>query len=1076
MKIVHISDIHWRGLSRHAEFTRSFERFFEKVRGIQPDIIFVGGDLFHTKTSGISPEVIDRLAWMLKSMGDISDTYIVLGNHDGNLSNEDRQDAISPIVNAMAHPRIHLFKDSGNNGISIKGCGVPVMFNVFSCFDKPGWSNVHPVQGMLNIATFHGSVGGTKMDNGWAMPDSKAEAQLGMFQGYDFVLLGDIHKRQFLAERLDKHGVMKPFIAYPGSPIQQNFGEDENKGFLVWDIKANDDWDVTYVEVENYQPYITLPWEGTVEATVEALEGSRSLLPGSRYRVVSQTPLSPLLERQLSHELKVKRGGEEAVYKSQNSLNYDSIIHNGMSVKKTNLRSDRAVIHSLYEQFLNANTKKYTLSDAQILDGVGVIDKYIDKLNSTEFDTTRNVNWSLKSFEFDNLYRYGEGNKIDFDTLNGVVGVLGKNKIGKSALVGALMYALFNGSDRDGVTKNGQIMNQTKKTCSATVVVTVNGVDYRIERSSSRVELPKRGKGKSEDFDPEKTETKLNFTCLNPDGTTKELNGISRDETDKAIRKLLGTPQDFLMTSVATQRRMESFIDEGASARKTILNRFLDLDFFEQLHVFAKEDLGVLNVKTASFSLGLPDVILRCQTKIKDSEAMRPGLEEKLSELRSKEEGIRLWLTQHESSDEAEATLNLVKVQQELFVLKRQEAKTESDLRTLTHDLQTLKAEVKALQAEESSTDIVQLQVNMEKMKSVQLALLETNSSLKEAERMLQTQEKSVKKLDLVPCGDQFPDCLYIRDSHIDKKAIEATKKQVGSLVSELSEISTSLKEYQDAHYADKMSRFATVKQSLKELAKEQAEKEVRLSLLERTLKETSQRLLASRQREAELTSLVDSHETDALDLKKAELKEAFQERYLQEDKYRQLLEQIGRDKAVLEKYEQEKVESEDLLVKLKVLESVLAAFNRNGIPAIILKTQLPGINSELAKLLGGLVDFTITMETEPGSNVMDLLIEDEHSKRVLELGSGMEKMLASIAIRVALINLSSLPKSDIFVIDEGFNALDEEHIGKCLELLQTLKGYFKSILVISHMQRVKEASDAIIEVVSTGLHSKIEG
>jgi DNA repair exonuclease SbcCD ATPase subunit len=86
-----------------------------------------------------------------------------------------------------------------------------------------------------------------------------------------------------------------------------------------------------------------------------------------------------------------------------------------------------------------------------------------------------------------------------------------------------------------------------------------------------------------------------------------------------------------------------------------------------------------------------------------------------------------------------------------------------------------------------------------------------------------------------------------------------------------------------------------------------------------------------------------------------------------------------------------------------------------------------------------------------------------------------MEKMMAGIAIRVAMINLSSLPKSDIFVIDEGFNALDEEHVGKCLELLQTLKGYFKSVLVISHMQRVKEAADTIIEVVSAGSDSKIE-
>src|SRR5437868_5200309 len=113
MKIVHISDIHWRGLTRHDEFTKAFERLFEKCREIKPDIIFLGGDLFHTKTSGISPEVIDRLTWMLRSMGNLCKTHVVLGNHDGNLANEDRQDAISPIVNAMNHPRVRLYKQSG---------------------------------------------------------------------------------------------------------------------------------------------------------------------------------------------------------------------------------------------------------------------------------------------------------------------------------------------------------------------------------------------------------------------------------------------------------------------------------------------------------------------------------------------------------------------------------------------------------------------------------------------------------------------------------------------------------------------------------------------------------------------------------------------------------------------------------------------------------------------------------------------------------------------------------------------------------------------------------------------------
>jgi DNA repair exonuclease SbcCD nuclease subunit len=63
MRIVHIADVHWRGLSRHDEYRRSFSDFFEKTRSLKPDIIYVGGDIVHSKTQGISPVLFDCLSW-----------------------------------------------------------------------------------------------------------------------------------------------------------------------------------------------------------------------------------------------------------------------------------------------------------------------------------------------------------------------------------------------------------------------------------------------------------------------------------------------------------------------------------------------------------------------------------------------------------------------------------------------------------------------------------------------------------------------------------------------------------------------------------------------------------------------------------------------------------------------------------------------------------------------------------------------------------------------------------------------------------------------------------------------------
>ena len=106
MRIIHIADIHWRGLSRHDEYRETFDQFFKQARDLKPDIIYVGGDIVHSKTQGISPELIDSLCWWFQGLSDIAPTHVILGNHDGLVLNKDRQDEISPIIDALNNPNI----------------------------------------------------------------------------------------------------------------------------------------------------------------------------------------------------------------------------------------------------------------------------------------------------------------------------------------------------------------------------------------------------------------------------------------------------------------------------------------------------------------------------------------------------------------------------------------------------------------------------------------------------------------------------------------------------------------------------------------------------------------------------------------------------------------------------------------------------------------------------------------------------------------------------------------------------------------------------------------------------------
>lgn len=191
--IAHITDTHIRSLSRHKEYRAVFEELNEMLRKQQPDYIIHTGDLFHTKTQNISPEYISLLSWWFTSMAAIAPLHVVLGNHDGNLTNLTREDAVSPIVNALNNPKIHLYKNSG-----VYNFHPGYNFCVYSIFDEAGWKNVSPVDGDINIAVFHGAVWGSKTEADW---DLTGDFNVSDFEQYDVCLLGDIHMQQYLGWR-----------------------------------------------------------------------------------------------------------------------------------------------------------------------------------------------------------------------------------------------------------------------------------------------------------------------------------------------------------------------------------------------------------------------------------------------------------------------------------------------------------------------------------------------------------------------------------------------------------------------------------------------------------------------------------------------------------------------------------------------------------------------------------------------------------------------------------------------------------------------------------------------------------
>ena len=236
MRLAHIGDTHIRNYKYHREYRAVFGQLFEKLKEQKVDAIIHCGDIAHTKTQ-LSPEYFQLAAEFLSGLANIAPTYVILGNHDGNLKNGNRQDAITPIVNALQHPDIHLLKDAGETIISEDIC-----LNVLSVFDEDNW--ILPTdKDKINIALYHGAISGVKTDIGWTMEEG--DHTLSIFEPFDYALLGDIHKTNQILDRAGK-------IRYPGSTIQQNFGETPDKGYLLWDIQGKDDFTCDHHILDNH--------------------------------------------------------------------------------------------------------------------------------------------------------------------------------------------------------------------------------------------------------------------------------------------------------------------------------------------------------------------------------------------------------------------------------------------------------------------------------------------------------------------------------------------------------------------------------------------------------------------------------------------------------------------------------------------------------------------------------------------------------------------------------------------------------------------------------------------------------
>ena len=1039
LKFAHIADTHIKNLKYHYEYKIIFDTIYDKLREENVDCIVHCGDIAHTKTQ-ISPEFVEMCSAFFSNLANIAPTYIILGNHDGNLRNASRQDALTPIAEALNHPNLHILKNSGETVISPE-----ITLNVLSVFDEDNWIQPSDIS-KINIALYHGSISGVVTDTGWVM--EHGEHPIGIFNGHDYAFLGDIHKTN---QCLDSAGR----IRYAGSTVQQNHGETNDKGFLIWNIDSKDSFDCTHHIVNNPRPFVTvnLTPKGKMPRGI-------NVPPHARLRLVSNNNL-PIGVMRKAKDVAQRRFNPETV----TFLNRAAGKRGNVEASTEGLQTEDLRNIEIQEKLIREYLTDYEVEE-DLMKRVLNLNLRYNKIAEEKEEISRNVNWRLRSLEWDNLFNYGSGNSINFDNLEGIVGIFGKNFSGKSSIIDSLLYTLYNSTSKND-RKNLNIINQNLPAGSGRVKISVGDADYYIERDSEKYVRKLKGETTTE------AKTNVEFNCYDPlVDNLESRNGLTRNETDKSIRKVFGTLDDFLYSSMASQMDSLTFIKEGSTKRKEILAKFLDLEFFERKFKLANDESadtkGALRkLQDKNFdedieeaSSDLEEANSELKKKKSACESMKRKLERCNSQIQQLDEKIR--------SIPAEL-IDVMKVRASLQDKKNQiicvadESKEMSTLRATDRN-----SYQKILEFEENY-DEKSLFEKQEVANEFLDNLISLEGLLSSEEQQLKRNNQKTQLLSGIPCGSSFPKCKFIKDAYISKANLPKNQKEVDRLSGMIDDLNDEIKEIDPDEVESDIYKYNTLINKRNALSNQITNYDLKIEKNDSIIRSL---MVEIKSIESKLSEYELNKETiDNLEGLNKDIKSFKYQAKTLESNYDScnlsvlgLYKRVGSLEQKVINLRAQRQEFIDLQEDFSASDLYKRCMHPNGIAYDVIKRKLPVINEEIAKILANIVDFEVFFEDD--GRRLDIFIKHPlYGPRPLEMASGAEKTIAAMAIRLSLLSVSSLPKSDIFILDEPGTALDEENMQGFIDILDLIKSYFKTVLLISHLDSLKDCVDMQITI-----------
>jgi exonuclease SbcC len=682
---------------------------------------------------------------------------------------------------------------------------------------------------------------------------------------------------------------------------------------------------------------------------------------------------------------------------------------------------------------------------------------------------------------------YRDPVELDFESFD-LACISGQNGAGKSSLLDAITWALFGearGKDKDA------LINLQSKAAEVALIFAYEGNVYRVQRTVT--------KGKSTVLEFQIAELRnsrldnskgggSNIELSNIDGW-RPLTEKSGRETQNRIEQTLRLDYDtFVNASFFLQGKADEFTQKKASERKTVLSNILGLEIWETYKERAANRRKEIEKEIAGIDRSIADIDAELSEEGARKQKLK-SLEAELKQLaaaRKTQESALESIRKAMASLDQELAAEKARLEEERRGLKTQFSVI-SDQSSVVGEL-TGKIESAKKSLAEAEERMAQRGGLDEKRNAAreEFATLKAENELRKLEmdelkaRMVQLESAEGATCPL--CGQELSEAHRKSTlAQLQKEGKEkgdrfrANKSRMDELTKAIAEIESQIAKLSNAE-RERLTLSNSITQWTERI--ESAQKAVQQweTVGAARLKEV-EALLASEKFAAEVKKPAVS--LDEAERSLLELQEQENKKNQEVGGARQLVEVLDSLRARKKGLAAEREEMTQQVARHKTLER---AFGKDGVPALLIEQALPQIEAKANDLLDRLSNGTMSIrfatqaeykdkKRDDLKETLDILISDGAGLRDYEMYSGGEAFRVNFAIRLALSEVLAGRKGarlQTLVIDEGFGSQDALGRQRLIEAINLVKPDFAKILVITHLDELKDAFPTRIEVEKT--------